>query len=627
MLKINGSSLVVKHHVKNNSNNLATRLERLSSGTRINSAKDDAAGQAIANRMTSQIRGYHQAQRNTNDGISIAQTTEGSLSQINSSLQRMRELTVQGLNGTQSESDLQSIQNEINQQIAEINRISTDTNFNGIKVLEKEPSSLEIQVGAKDNQRIEISLPEISAAALGLSNFPAKEEDLKNRDKITLENFGEVGVRAAKAGEVGDYFLVFDNPLATGVEALSKVTVGEPGSSNNIMFYDGGGPYDPNNLEVFYVNPLLQNYAAVAGYQPSLLLNYEESDGSSRNLGGAINDGVNNARVYKDPAGDFVFNVGGPADNIGIWFTQEAADEMVTYTYKPTGLSIDVFIESSGRVRDTDGNILYMDSNGLLTTSNDNTKPDTAISKAIAERAASNPDFHITFQDGAVIDTDGDNYFAASNEITDFSMTADKLLNELQKSGWNSFHIATGVTTIEGELISISPTGFVYEASSSVRFSAIGDPVYSIKTNDPEDQGLTLSDITEASIFVDKSTGNLFNSKDQQLYFNKEGGLTTDANFFSVKNEKPLSQLDQAINEIDTARSALGATMNRFANAIENLSDTGTNLTAARSRIEDTNYASETSALIREQIARDAGNNIYSQANRSAELILQLLDS
>src|SRR5690606_17284974 len=114
---------------------LGNAIERLSSGLRINSAKDDAAGQAIANRFTANIKGLTQATRNANDGISIAQTTEGALSEINNNLQRIRDLSVQAANGTNSASDLKSIQNEIGQRLDEINRVSTQTQFNGVNVL------------------------------------------------------------------------------------------------------------------------------------------------------------------------------------------------------------------------------------------------------------------------------------------------------------------------------------------------------------------------------------------------------------------------------------------------------------------------------------------------------------
>lgn len=145
-------------------------MERLSSGLRINSAKDDAAGQAIANRMTSQINGLSQAQRNANDGISVAQTAEGALNQVNENLQRIRELTVQSQNGINSAMDLASIQAEINQCLDEIDRISTQTDFNGVKVLASD-QNLSVQVGANDGEVIDVNLQKIDRSSLNLNGF------------------------------------------------------------------------------------------------------------------------------------------------------------------------------------------------------------------------------------------------------------------------------------------------------------------------------------------------------------------------------------------------------------------------------------------------------------------------
>lgn len=149
---------------------LSTAMERLSSGLRINSAKDDSAGQAIANRMTAQISGLSQAQRNANDGISIAQTAEGALDEVNTNIQRIRELAVQAVNGTNSFEDLQSIQSEIGQRLGEVDRISSQTDFNGTKVLSAD-KALSIQVGANDGETIDINLQKVTSETLGLNEF------------------------------------------------------------------------------------------------------------------------------------------------------------------------------------------------------------------------------------------------------------------------------------------------------------------------------------------------------------------------------------------------------------------------------------------------------------------------
>lgn len=170
VINTNITAMIGQQNLSQSQSALSTSMERLSSGLKINSAADDAAGQAIANRMSSQINGLSQAQSNANDGISVAQTTEGALNQVNDNLQRVRELTVQAQNGTNSQEDLSSIQNEINQRLGEIDRISEETSFNGVDVLAKD-QDMSIQVGSEDGQTITMNLQEINSETLGMDGF------------------------------------------------------------------------------------------------------------------------------------------------------------------------------------------------------------------------------------------------------------------------------------------------------------------------------------------------------------------------------------------------------------------------------------------------------------------------
>jgi len=184
VINTNSLSLITQNNINKNQSALSTSMERLSSGLRINSAKDDAAGQAIANRFTSNIKGLTQAARNANDGISAAQTTEGALSEINNNLQRVRELTVQAQNGTNSDSDLSSIQDEIKSRLGEIDRVSGQTQFNGVNVLAKD-GAMKIQVGANDGETISINLQQIDSSTLGLSGFSVSANSLKVGSSLT----------------------------------------------------------------------------------------------------------------------------------------------------------------------------------------------------------------------------------------------------------------------------------------------------------------------------------------------------------------------------------------------------------------------------------------------------------
>ena len=168
VINTNSLSLITQNNLVKSQSSLGSAIERLSSGLRINSAKDDAAGQAIANRFTSNIKGLTQASRNANDGISLAQTAEGSLSEINNNLQRIRELTVQAANGTNTAEDQKSISGEIQSRLSEIDRSAATTEFNGTKLLDS-AKTIGIQVGANGDggsvtgNQVSIGLSDMSA--------------------------------------------------------------------------------------------------------------------------------------------------------------------------------------------------------------------------------------------------------------------------------------------------------------------------------------------------------------------------------------------------------------------------------------------------------------------------------
>lgn len=169
VINTNISALIGQTNLNKSQASLQTSMERLSSGLRINGAKDDAAGQAIANKMTAQITGMNQASRNANDGISLVQTMEGGLNQINDNLQRIRELAVQGANDTNTADDRAAIQTEINERLAEIDRVAGSNNFNGTKLLNVSGGgTLNIQVGANTDDEDVITVKTLDATISGL---------------------------------------------------------------------------------------------------------------------------------------------------------------------------------------------------------------------------------------------------------------------------------------------------------------------------------------------------------------------------------------------------------------------------------------------------------------------------
>ena len=169
VINTNVSSLNAQRNLSKTSGTLATSLQRLSSGLRINSAKDDAAGLAISQRMTSQIRGLNQAARNANDAVSLAQTAEGALQESGSILQRIRELSIQSANATNSASDRASLQSEVNQLLTELNNTASTTSFNGLKILDGTYSNQNFQIGSNANETVSVSI--VGAAATDLAHY------------------------------------------------------------------------------------------------------------------------------------------------------------------------------------------------------------------------------------------------------------------------------------------------------------------------------------------------------------------------------------------------------------------------------------------------------------------------
>lgn len=236
VINTNILSLNAQRNLNSSQGSLATSLERLSSGLRINSAKDDAAGLAIAERFTSQIRGLDQAQRNANDGISFAQTAEGALGEIGNALQRIRELSVQAANDSNSSSDRQALNNEVQQLVNEVNRVAESTQFNGQDILDGSLQDLVFQVGANRNQTISVSGVDSRGANLGAGVVEGGTFDLNaigdngdgtfeagDLDDISING---VSIDLSDAGSVGDVVNAVNAVFGeTGVQAVRSTTV------------------------------------------------------------------------------------------------------------------------------------------------------------------------------------------------------------------------------------------------------------------------------------------------------------------------------------------------------------------------------------------------------------------
>jgi len=220
VINTNVSSLLSQNSLSRNTTALSSAMERLSTGVRINSAKDDAAGLAISTRMTSEVRGLQVAVRNANDGISVAQTAEGSLGEITNILQRLRELAVQSANASNNDTDRSFLDTEAQQLIAETNRIGSQANFNGIKLLDGTFSSKNFQVGANASETIQFnSISDSRATGLGSHNLLSAGSIVKTGGfaKAAAVGTGQIdnGITAMAAG----FTLTTDSTKGGGTSA------------------------------------------------------------------------------------------------------------------------------------------------------------------------------------------------------------------------------------------------------------------------------------------------------------------------------------------------------------------------------------------------------------------------
>ncbi len=230
IINTNIASLNAQRNLSNTQNDLSVSLQRLSTGLRINSARDDAAGLAISERFTTQIRGLNQAARNANDGISLSQTAEGALSEVTNNLQRIRELAVQARNATNSDSDRQALDAEVQQRINEINRVANQTEFNGLRVLDGSFTEQVFQVGANYGQTISVSsIASTTSAALGLTggNLTSTEATVTGGAVTGDVTNGAVTINGTNIGAVeGDAAAISlaVNTLVAGVTAEAAET-------------------------------------------------------------------------------------------------------------------------------------------------------------------------------------------------------------------------------------------------------------------------------------------------------------------------------------------------------------------------------------------------------------------
>jgi flagellin len=503
IINTNIASLNAQRNLNASQSSLQTSLQRLSSGLRINSAKDDAAGLAISNRMTSQINGLDQASRNANDGISLAQTAEGGLSTATDLLQRMRTLAVQSANGTNSASDRASLQQEVGQLQQELNRVANTTQFNGQNLLDGTLTNAQFQVGANSNQTINFGINSAQASSIGNNKFAA-----------------DGTLTAAKAG-TGTAGTTAD--IGANNTAVQSLTIQGNGASSGAIAIAAG---DSAKAIVDKVNAASGSTNVTASAQTSVTLaNFANAGTVSFVLQGA--PGAN-----------------GAANPVTISAQVNNSKDLSALTKAINDQSGSTGITAVADL--TNGKIALTQSQGY--------------------------DIGILNQGGAAAGATGVTVTGASGAAQTLTANA----------------VAGDAVTVGGQVTFNSPNSFTATGSSTGLFAATTA------------NSSTLASV--ASIDVTSMTN----------------GIPTGAN-------NALQIIDSALANVSNARASLGAIQNRFTNTISNLQTTSENLSSARSRIQDTDFAAETANMTRGQILQQAGTAMLAQANSLPNGVLSLL--
>lgn len=628
-LKTNSFSLNVEKNVSKSASSLSQAIGRLSSGLRINGASDDAAGQAISNRLSSQQHALAQAQRNAGDGLSLVETAEGAMSAINGRLQRIRDLTVQGLNETWNQQDSDAIQAEINLNLKEIDRLTTATNFNGINLLDGSAGKLGFQVGAYDNEKIDLDLssPGFSVDELGLKDLIIRGISGKVTDESTV-----TGIANNISLTNGSASVSYAIPAGITSPQLVRST------ANNQLYIQGN---DGNGKATFF--PATYNAAWYTATGSGTVSVGTTSTSPLYSPVASLPSRTIPAVNFTDTSGTPLNASPAPAltiDNGQYYIEQNNSWYPATLSFGPTG-AVSAQMTSATGLQDTDFATLP----AAVTTT-----PVANASTASFTDASGNPVAGSArlVNNGSQYLMEVDNggnvqYYNASVTATSNGTTTSMQVSALSAASQNAF---TAVNTVNG--ISVVTMD---RANVELRYTDADGR----STNDVLRQDVDGNYYMDASGSTTGKTATLVRQNDAanslmlktlqgvgdvQIYFATTYSATTDASTnattmsiaevgseIRLRNpDNPLATLDKAISQVDAQRTRLGAVANRLS-SVQTLQGGATaTIAAARSRIEDADYATEVSAMSRAQILQQAGAQMLMKANQTPQMVLALLN-
>jgi flagellin len=549
----NIASLTVQKNLTKASDALSTSMTRLSSGLKINSAKDDAAGLQISNRLTSQIKGLTVAVKNANDGISIAQTAEGAMQESTNILQRMRELALQSANGSNSDDDRTSLQQEFTALSGELTRIASTTTFGGRNLLDGSFSSTSFQIGSNANETISFGMKDISATGL----------------KGTYNEASVTGSTTSLAASITGGKLAYTatgGALYAAPAADTSVTV----NGTSVALATG----DDIDAAIAKFNAQSAKTGVTASKDDlgtSLVLSSGsafkvQSDDPAGNTASGFNDAaaVDGAQELATAA-DVVVN--------GTTISLAAGDDLAAIVGKFTGITNVTASGKDGRLtlKSVDGTDIKLGNSA-----------DTALqgAGALAKLGLTSGTTKAALTEDTSITVNGTEVkFKSGADL-------DSIVSSINSA-------STGVTASKN-------------ADGTIKFAGDKDIVIADGSSGTGLTSLGLTAGTTSAVKQETTVANL---------------SILDA----ASAQTAIQALDGAIAQVDSSRAELGAIQNRFDATVSNLNSISENSTAARSRVQDADFASETAELTKQQTLQQASTAILSQANQLPSAVLKLL--
>lgn len=568
VINTNVASLNSQRQLMQSGNALDQATERLSSGNRINSAKDDAAGLAIANRMTSQIRGLDQAIRNANDGVSMIQTAEGALQEVTNILQRIGELAVQSANEIYNDGDREYLQAEVEQLIEELDRISSSTSFNGQKLLDGTLGKVNLQVGSEANQVMTVEVGAMDAKTLGGEAFA----DIVGSN-VNLAGLTFTGVDVADSDT--------DRNITINGQAVSAIDLMKAGTVNDVL-------------------DVINN--AVAGVTAS---------------------------AVTEVVGDTGTGVTGIVGSAGITFTVTGADGNistfeVSNTDNMESLVDSINAASGGKVKAS-----LNDDGALVLSSNEGASIAAAGADLAATGLTAGPhhaSLTLTSDDGKGVSITYDDSDDAAVLGVDIRETAGQITGQ---AGTASSDVAAGDIVINGVDIGVvagdADVGDQAAAIATAINAKAGETGVTASVNGDNALVLTSASGKEPTIQLteDGATASGLQATNALTSFD-ENVANIDIST-AAGAQRAIDTIDRAMTTISETRADLGAINNRLDFTISNLANVSEKTSAARARIMDADFAAETANLSRAQVLQQAATAMLAQANARPQQVLQLL--